>query len=459
LNYDVRDFNVPLQLMAIELTAGLVVPLLAALYPVLSGTRVTVQQAISNPGVPQVGGGARLRLARRIGRVPMALRYAMRNMFRRKARLALTLMALSLGGAIMISVLSVYASLFATLDQLADYWRQDVRVTFQQPQRIDQIARVALRVPGVIGLEYQTSKRGARQRSNATLPNKTTAIFALLPDSQFLRPQVVQGRWLAPGDRNAAVVNLHFLEQEPDVAVGDMITLDIEGRTTTWRVVGVVAYEILPVAPPQFEQPNVFVSYGPFAEAMDELGTANEALIVTERHNMEFQRHVRLLLDAQLAHSTLPGVVVTHTELRSQITSIYRTLILLLLVMALLFTVVGGLGLTGAMSLNMLERTKELGVLRAVGASNTKVLQIVLTEGLCTGALSWLLAAVLALPLSKMLSNAIGMSLQRWPLIYTFPLVGMLIWLGVVMIVAAIASYVPARSAAQLSVRDVLAYE
>jgi putative ABC transport system permease protein len=83
----------------------------------------------------------------------------------------------------------------------------------------------------------------------------------------------------------------------------------------------------------------------------------------------------------------------------------------------------------------------------------------VLTEGTSTGLLSWVLASVLALPLSRTLSDQIGLRMLNWPLAYTFPPIGILIWLGAVMVLAAAASYLPARRATQLTVRDVLAYE
>jgi putative ABC transport system permease protein len=109
--------------------------------------------------------------------------------------------------------------------------------------------------------------------------------------------------------------------------------------------------------------------------------------------------------------------------------------------------------------LNVLERTKEIGVLRAIGASNSNVVRIVLTEGVSTGLLSWVLASLLAMPLSRELSDLIGTRMLSWPLAYTFPPIGILIWLGAVIVLAAAASYLPARRATQLTVRDVLAYE
>ena len=459
LNYDVRVFAVPLNVVAIEIGAGLVVPLLAALPLIISGTRITVQQAISSQGVAQVGGGAAARTTRRRRGIPTAIRYAVRNMFRRKIRLTLTLITLSLGGALMIAVLSVYASLGASRDQAIDYWRQDIRITFPQSYPVERIAGVVQNVPGVIGTGFRTSAWGMRERPDGTESEAAAMVFGLESDNRFLRPQIVQGRWLRPDDRDAVVVNLYFLEQEPGVAVGDMITLSVAGRKASWRIVGVVIHEVIPVAPPMFNQANVYMNDASFAEALGAQGQANEALIITEHHDAASLSQVRQALDARLTRNTMPAVLVTHAEMHEQVVGIDRTITLLLLIMAVLFTLVGGLSLMSAMSLNVLERTKEIGVLRAVGASNSSVVQIVLTEGVCVGVVSWLLATVLAVPLSRLLSTTIGMSTQKWPLVFTFPPTGILIWLGIVVALAALVSYLPARGAVRVTVRDVLAYE
>ncbi len=113
----------------------------------------------------------------------------------------------------------------------------------------------------------------------------------------------------------------------------------------------------------------------------------------------------------------------------------------------------------GTMSLNVLERIREIGVMRAIGASDETVLQIVLVEGVLIGLLSWAAGLLLALPLSRFLSTAVGMQFLQFPLHTTFSLKGVFIWLVLVIALSAIASYLPALRASRLTIREVLAYE
>ena len=131
----------------------------------------------------------------------------------------------------------------------------------------------------------------------------------------------------------------------------------------------------------------------------------------------------------------------------------------LLFFMAVTLALVGGLGLMGAMSINVLERTREIGVLRAVGATNRGVASVFILEGVLIGALSWAFGSLLALPLGKFLSDMVGISIMASPLTFSFSMQGVWAWLVIVILLSALASFLPARNASRLTVREVLAYE
>ena len=107
----------------------------------------------------------------------------------------------------------------------------------------------------------------------------------------------------------------------------------------------------------------------------------------------------------------------------------------------------------------MLERTREIGVIRVVGGVKKVIFEIVVVEGIFVGFLSWLIGAVLAFPLSLGLNYILGLTLLRVPLIHIFPLWGIFLWLAVIIVLAIIASLIPARNAARISIRETLAYE
>ncbi|MEZ4682184.1 MAG: FtsX-like permease family protein, partial [Caldilineaceae bacterium] len=168
---------------------------------------------------------------------------------------------------------------------------------------------------------------------------------------------------------------------------------------------------------------------------------------------------------AELLESHLESVgldvarVQTVARIRAFTGNFFDIIVSLLLVMGVLIASVGALGLAGTMSTNVLERTREIGVMRAIGATDNAVLRIVMVEGVLIGLLSWLVGAALAFPAGYAMSNAVGLALFQTPLTYIFSGNGVTQWLIIVLFLAIVASYLPARNASRLTVREVLAYE
>jgi putative ABC transport system permease protein len=462
LNIDVQGFDVPPYVLALEILTALIVPLIATLYPILNGTHITVREAISSQdaGAGQFGASRIDAWLGRLRGLPATLLYACRNIFRRKVRLLLTLLTLSMGGAIFITVLSVRASLFLTVESIAAYWQQDLSVDFQRPYPTDRIEQEVMAVSGVVDLENWSVKSAFRQRPDGSESGEPIGVFAIPANSRFVRPTLLEGRWLRPGDTDAVVVNIDFAHKESDVHLDDWITLKIEDHETTWQVVGVCTTQMVGAGEPVPEQAMAYVNYSHLVEVVGETGLANRAAVATDRHDATYQAEMKRTLEDRLSASGFNlRSVETNAKIRSQVENLTNPLLLLLAAMAGLFAVVGGLSLTGAMSLNVLERTQEIGIIRAVGASSKIVMQIVIIEGIIIGLVSWLIASLLAFPLGKIMTVMVGISFIKVPLDYAFAPTGIGLWLIIVLMLSVFASYLPANNATRIVVREALVYE
>lgn len=469
INFDLAGFRIPPRALALEVAVGLIVPLLAALYPILSGARVTVHKALSTYGLGK-GIFGRSLIDRLIEEVTTAtqmlsrpMRLSLRNTFRRKGRLILTLSTLTLGGAIFIAVLSVHASLLTTLDDALTYWNYEIEIRFSRPHRIAQIEREAMNIPGVSDAECWSGNTARRQRPDGH-EGPNISVIGVPADTNMIQPTILEGRWLLPEDENAIVVNTEVIKEESDIKIGDEILLKIEGREATWQVVGIVQGIMTGRI--------AYANQSYFAEVIRYVGRSGGVQIVAEapgeasspestsKHDPTFQSELAKKIKT---HFDSRGLQVRQTEttasIRENIEYQFNIIVIFLSIMAVLVAIVGGLGLTGTMSINVLERTREIGVIRAVGASDASVMKVFIVEGLFIGLLSWLIGAILALPISKMLSDAVGMAFLEAPLSYTFSTQGALLWLSIVLILSALASILPAWNASRLTVREVLAYE
>jgi putative ABC transport system permease protein len=459
-NFDLTDLRIPLQTIVLQVAVGLAVPVLASFVPFIANLGVTPAEAMS-VGYQMIKGhldsglldrllsGATLWFARYVVMRPLLL--SLRNTFRSKGRLALTLITLTLGGAIFISVFSVRASLDRTLDAMLQWWGFDAMITFSRPYRVEEVRQEALRVPGVAQADVwlQVPVRYVRQDGS-----ESGAIFLFAPraSSELVpSPDIVQGRWLLPEDENAIVVSTILLKEEPDIQLGNEIVLKIVGRERACRVVGVSQGILTPMA---------YVNYAYVARVTGNAGRAGAALVATREHDPAAVARTTVAVETHFESQGLrvSGVQTTAQE-RAEAQSSFGVIVSLLLVMAILLALVGGLGLTGTMSINVLERTREIGVLRAIGAPNRGVAQVFILEGVAIGLISWFFGSLLALPLGKQLSNAVGVPLMGAPLAFSFSINGVWLWLVLVVVLSALASFLPARKASRLTVREVLAYE
>jgi len=159
------------------------------------------------------------------------------------------------------------------------------------------------------------------------------------------------------------------------------------------------------------------------------------------------------------AHDMKVSYSQTGHDVQEESRSVFEIIATLLLAMAVLAAVVGGIGLMGTMSINVLERRREIGMMRATGATSPVVAGIFVFEGVLIGLLSWVLAAPLSYPAARLFGRVVGDTLLSADLYFRYSVTGTLAWLVIVVLVAVLASLWPALQATRVSVREALAYE
>jgi putative ABC transport system permease protein len=462
LNFDINSFAVPHPLVLLELAVGLLVPLLVALAPILRGSRTTVRQAISDYGVNANTFGKSLldtSLSRWQGLSrPIAL--ALRNTFRRRERLTLTLLMLAVSGAMFMSAANVSTAWNTTLSKAFERRAFDVDVRLETSQSNERLEELLQSIPDVKTFEAWGYVSAALVHEGETdtvrtYPGGTHGGLVLVaaPDnSELIRPLLLEGRWLESNDTKGVVVNSKFLQDESEFALGSEIRLTANERESTWQIVGVIRELGAPA--------TVYASRAAFDEATELADQSSSLRIVTGDSSTATQQKAARTLEQTFndADVSITGLL-TSGELRNSFNQHIVILVSALLIMAGVIALVGGLGLASTMSVNVLERTREFGVMRTIGARSKDVLGIVITEGVTVGLSSYPLAFLLSLPLSYVIATIAGQVGLQAPLVFALSPLGLLVWLLVVVVLAALSSALPAWSASNLTVRQTLAYE
>jgi putative ABC transport system permease protein len=276
-------------------------------------------------------------------------------------------------------------------------------------------------------------------------------LIGVPPGSSMWLPSVIDGRRLQPGDTGALFVNADTLDLLQGGAIGQSLALRTGSEDQVWRVVGVSARGFVPIA---------YVPYAEFERAAGRAGYAGRLVVRTANSSAEEQHAVQARLLAQLDRFGLEVSRSSITaESRQSFAANIDIIAILLLSMVALVALVGGLGLASTMTINVLERTREIGVLRALGAKTPVVRRVVVVEGLVIGLVSAAIGLVAAVPLGAWLAATLGPLILYHPLDFAFSWSGAALWLLIVAAIAVGASLVPAQSAARMTIRETLAYD
>ncbi len=454
LNVDITRFVIPWHILFLVSVVSLVGPVLVALPSIAHTNRISVREALDNQGGAGDGNDRLTRLLQRLQGLPRPMLLAIRNTFRSKPRLLRTLGVLALGGAIVIAVLTLQLSMNRTLDATQAGKLFDIEVRTAQPHRIAYLTDLVLQVPGVAAVEPLQFAAAYPRRPDGS-DGEEINLYAIPVATPVFDLEMKMGRWLLPADDRAIVLTSNYLQKEPGTEIGDVIVLEINDREQAWQIVGITREFVSAVNPAVG-----YVNYAAYAQAVGSSGTASALAVTLDAHDPEYLATMTQRLEAALAQQGVEvSLLRSVDEERNLLRERFNLLTVIFALMAVMIGSVGGLGLMGTMSINVIERTREIGIMRAIGASNAILQQLVIGEALLIGVFAWLLGWLVSLPIALLMTNFIGRLLLNEPFDFHFAWYAVLVWLVLVLLIAVLASYLPARSAARMTIREVLAFE
>jgi putative ABC transport system permease protein len=263
---------------------------------------------------------------------------------------------------------------------------------------------------------------------------------------------IVEGRGLRPEDTNVMVINNRLAVSHPELKLGRTVLLRIEGSDQMWQIAG--------IARQAFAGGSAYVNYGYLSKVVDQPGKTRNVRLVTAERSQKAIDQVKRSLEQNLAAAGIRATRLTSLADRRRVLDEHNKVIYTFLIfLAFQIVVVGGLGLMSVMSINVLERRREIGVLRAIGATRKKVLLIILVEGALIGLISWVIALISASLFSQLVGNFVANLMFHTDLDSAIDPIGILAWFLIVLLFGAVASFLPAWNASRMTVRQLVEYE
>lgn len=450
LNLDIGGLKVESGIILPGILVGLGVPLIAAIGPIYTGTRITVRQALSGYGIeakPSRLGGLANFLRSTPGFLPQQVHFAFRSLFRKRTRLVLTMAGLSITGSIFLAVLVGISSLAASTDELLRTYHVDAEIVLAQPLPSQQIATEISGINGVALVESIVN-------IPAKIGGKDVQLTGLAPDNHFYVKRLQAGRWLTPQDQQSVVINAHMAEQL-GLHVGDTLALHDSLHEGRFRVVGItidnngVTPTNLGIVLTTLTQADEFGHLAP--------GASNAFMVHTLSKRTADVDATVVRIEDKLESLNLQVSVQTAEQLLQTARGELQVVAGLLAIATAIVALVGAMGLFNSLAMSILERRREIGILRSMGATSRAIIQVFWIEGITISFLAWVVALGAGFVVAFGFVQLLGALLV--PLPFTLSPVYLLWMLAFMLGVASLASLGPAVGAGRVRIAQTLRYE
>lgn len=461
-NIECSQFAYSPRALYLMVLGGLLAPLLAAIIPIWRGAAMSIRQAIASYGLGSDFGRSFFdRWLEKLGEFFLSSFYAaaLGNLFRRKGRLLLTQSVLVIAGVMFLVLMSLIASVNLTLDNEMARSRYSVRLGFSRDQPGKKIIELAKSVPTTTNLElWQRHPIEIMQHEIALRQKGSLGVqmVALPATSSMYQPLIDSGRWFNAEDAGKPVLVLSSDTARLNrVKPGDSVFIRLGATQQSWRVIGLYrwlvgnSYAVEPVYAPLetvqtlTRQPDLVT----FALLNAAIETPAQETAYLSQLKQTFENNA-INLDVYTTQAKL--------EQRQFARNQFKPVIGMLFGLAVMIAAVGGIGLSGTLAISVLQRTREIGVLRAIGAPSKAIFRLFMLEGLLHGGVAWLISVPIAYYSAAPIAKTLGQTLFGIQLDYRFNLNAVGYWWVIVMFLAWLAAYLPARNAAKLTVRQCL---
>ncbi|MCX8128856.1 MAG: FtsX-like permease family protein [Clostridia bacterium] len=451
-NMELGSSSIPVNLIVLFCVLSFVIPMIISIFPIRRGVKITVREAINDYGTVQHAGSSRqdmpgvdLRLFSR----PVML--SIRNAARRKGRFYLNVISLTLSGAIFIAAITAMVSMSYTISKDLETFNFDYQIRTSNSVDDSKLDYVIKNIPEIIGYENWGHATGKLIYNDGKAGNLYD-IMALSPNTKAFKPEQMEGRWLSDHDTNEIVVGHQFFSNEPAFRFGDTIAVKFGNKEQRFKIVGTIK---------ELGSPTIYMTKKSYDKLVPAENKKNSIKLmiqpgISEKQNL-YQKTEDRLREA--------GVIIFQSESMEELLEVLEAhgtlIIVFFLAISIMVVVVAGFGLSSTMNVQVTERTREIGIMKAMGASRRQIKRIVTAESVFISIVSWLVSIILGIPLGALVAFVVGniMVSTSLDVNYAQSYIPVVIWLVLTLTISYAASRTASKRASKMSVKETLAFE
>lgn len=450
LNFKIMSYKIPLWVYAIQVSSGILIPLFASFYPIYRRSKITVKEGLAE----QIDSAKKSKnrisfLNKIINKTNTKMKIPLNNVMRKKGRTILAILALATGGVLFMTSQNIVSSIGRTVDRSMNTFNYDfdVRLFGQYPD--EKSMETLENIEGIDGAEIYEANAALFKKEDGTDSGYYT-IKALPKDSTMVNFDLIKGLDINTSD-NVVIINKALLDEEKWMQPGMTVTMEVGDQSIVVIIAGIVN-EVPPM-------PSIYMSLDNYKKAFR--GSSKQNIMIssnnlTSKEQMEVSKQIEESFNVK-------GIEISENWnidlLRTAFVEHLKVIVNFLSVVALLAVVVGGISIASVIGINVTERKRELGILRAIGVNSRQTISMISFEVILMGIMGWLLGLIMAYPISIRTGNYFGQIFLHSNLNSTLSVSGAFLWLVISIIVSFISGFVPAYKSASSPLNEMLSYE
>jgi putative ABC transport system permease protein len=442
------QIDVPTVLLSLAIGVGIVIA--ASLPALIRSGKVTVREGLQSHGISaNYGEGAMDRALMRFKGLPRAIQMGLRNVARKKGRSAATMLQVALAVGLLLGLVAFGNSLTIATTGVWDTQDYDIAVFGSNPLEEDLAATIE-EIDGVRETEPFILTRFQIGTDSYPVRGYDRDTFAWDHEET-----VVEGRWFNDGEHTSAA---RVMVIGP--ALSTRKGLDVDDTARVMTATGPEDLKVVGVMDSLWE--NGLVIFTPMSTLTDIMGTGTNVtgfyVLTDDSGDTDLIDRTNTAIEDELAAQGITIGTQIRYVARQQNVDQNQGLLSLLLIISIVIILISMIGLISTLTMNIMDRTKEIGMMRCIGSKSRDIRRMFSTEGIFIAFVGWIVGIPLGVFISWMISY-LGSDMMDIEVPFTFP-PELIIYAGLIAIIGtAVIIQLPLTRATRFKPGDAIRYQ
>lgn len=439
--------------LVLSLAGGISIVLLSSLPALIKATRSNIREGMEGRNLNGGhSGGSLSRSLSRIKWMPGTLQMGIRGMTRKRGRSLTTVFQITLAVAVFLGLASFSYSLGPAITREIDSHDHDIEIDGIGPSSIFIDEKMVGSIEGIDGVSIVEPSL----YTSFKVEDIDITAYGYQHDTVSKRHDrtLSSGRWFSAEDEQGlakVIVMASSLSKMTSTEIGDEVRVSTPNGTHTMEVIGI-----------DDEWRNmglsIYLPYKTMHSILNETGRISGFYVHTDSDDHNEIDRTSVLIDALLVRENVPADIQVIYVVKERNIKENQGILDMMMITSVIIVTICLIGLMNNLSMNVLERTKEIGMLRCIGGISRSIRMVFGSEGLALAFLGW----VLGIPIGYLIARLVSYMIFKM-MDFTVDILYPMKFIGISLLVTMIGSFiiiqVPVWRASRMRPGDALRYQ